>query len=194
MNSGQPIVNEEEEITHDDGSQRWVSVTKIPRFNAEGDIIGTMGISRDITKRKDTEKELERNHNFLMTIIENIHDPIYFKDEKNRFVLVNKATADQWSVNTESMIGKTDFDFLPHEKAQKAFDDENKILQTGEPIIDNIEKATGHDGLEQWFSITKVPIYYKKNKIIGTIGISRNVTEWKKIEGMKKEKDAQETK
>ena len=57
------------------------------------------------------------------------------------------------------MIGKTDFDFLPHEKAQKAFDDDNKILQTGEPIIDNIEKITGSDGLEQWFSITKVPIY-----------------------------------
>jgi len=194
IDSGQPIVNKEEKITHGDGSERWVSVTNIPRFNAEGYIIGTMGISRDITKRKETEKELKRNHNFLMTLMENIHYPIYFKDDQNRFVLVNKATADQWNVNAESMIGKTDFDFLPHEKAQKAFDDDNKILQTGEPIVDNIEKVTGSDGLEQWFSITKVPIYYNENKIIGTIGISRNVTEWKKIEGMKKEKGGQETK
>ena len=194
IDSGQPIVNKEEIITHNDGSKRWVSVTKIPRFNAEGDIIGTMGISRDITKRKKTEKELERNHSFLMTLMETIQYPLYFKDDQNRFVLVNKATADQWNVNAESMIGKTDFDFLPQEKAQKTFDDENKILQTGKSIVDNIEEVTGSDGLDQWFSITKVPIYDNENKIIGTIGICLNVTELKKIEGMKKEKDGQETK
>lgn len=129
-----------------------------------------------------------------MTLMETIHYPLYFKDDQNRFVLVNKATADQWNVNAESMIGKTDFDFLPQEKAQKTFDDENKILQTGKSIVDNIEEVTGSDGLDQWFSITKVPIYDNENKIIGTIGICLNVTELKKIEGMKKEKDGQETK
>ena len=85
------------------------------------------------------------------------------------------------------MIGRTDFDFLPHEQAQKSFDDDNRIL-LGEQVIDKIEKITGSDGLERWFSVIKVPRYDKEGHIIGTMGISRNVTEWKKLQDMKQGK------
>jgi PAS domain S-box-containing protein len=80
------------------------------------------------------------------------------------------------------MIGKTDFDFLPADQAQKAFDDDNQILQTGKAIINYLEKITASDGSEQWFSVTKVPRYDGDGKVIGTLGISRNVTEWKKLQ------------
>jgi PAS domain S-box-containing protein len=116
--------------------------------------------------------------------MDNIPDSVYFKDTQNRFILVNKAKAAHWNIQPETMIGKSDFDFLPQEQAQKTFDDDNKILQTGTPIINNIERITGPDGVEQWYSVTKVPRYDTKGKIIGTMGISRNVTEWKKLEGL----------
>jgi PAS domain S-box-containing protein len=176
LQTGQPIVNQMEKLTSTSGAERWVMVTKIPWFNVEGKIIGTMGISRDITEWKKAEKQVIKEHELLQTLIENIPDSIYFKDEQNRFILVNKAKADHWHVTEESMIGKTDFDFLPYNEAQKANNDDNKVMKTGQPILDEIEKITGSDGSERWVSVTKLPRFNEDNKIIGTMGISRDIT------------------
>ena len=117
--------------------------------------------------------------------MDTIPDSVYFKDEQNRFILVNNSKASHCNVDPESMIGKTDFDFLPHGQAQKMFEDDNKILQTGESIIDKMEKIIDSNGLERWISVTKVPRYNAEGDIIGTLGISRDVTEWKKLEDIK---------
>jgi two-component system sensor histidine kinase/response regulator len=176
MNTGQPIINKMEKLTSRDGSERWMLVTKIPWKNEDGKIIGTMGISRDVTGWKKTEEQLSKEHELLQTLITNIPDSIYFKDEWNRFVLVNEAKAEHWHVTPEDMIGKTDFDFLPADEAQKAYDDDTSIMKTGKPIIDKIEKITGIDGLERWVSVTKLPRFNDQNNIIGTMGISRDIT------------------
>jgi two-component system sensor histidine kinase/response regulator len=185
IRSGQGIINKLEYLGCNDGSERWVSVTKIPRYSEDGDIIGTMGVSRDVTDWKHAEEKLARNLELLQILMDNIPDLVYFKDIQNRFVLVNKAKAEYWNVRPEAMIGKTDFDFLPADQAQKAFDDDNQILQTGKSIINCIEKITDTDGAEHWYSVTKVPRYDLMGRIIGTLGISRNVTEWKKLQEIK---------
>jgi PAS domain S-box-containing protein len=185
MRSGQVIINKLEHLGSDDGLERWVSVTKIPRYNEEGDIIGTMGVSRDVTDWKHAEEELARNLELLQTLLDNIPDSIYFKDAQNRFILVNKVKAEHLMVRPEAMIGKTDFDFIPADQAQKEFDEDNKVLQTGKSIINCIEKITDTDGAEHWYSVTKVPRYDLGGRIIGTLGISRNVTEWKKLQEIK---------
>jgi len=179
MRCGQPIINKLEKLTREDGSERWVSVTKIPRVNEEGDIAGTMGISRDVTEWKQTEEELARNHELLQTLMDTIPDSVYFKDMQHRFILVNKAKAERWHVSPQSMLGKTDFDYLPQDQAQKACDDDTKVLQTGIPLINVMEKITRSDGVEQWFSVTKVPRFDRNGVIIGTMGISRDITAWK---------------
>ncbi len=91
-------------------------------------------------------------------------------------MLVNKAKADRWQLAAENMIGKTDFDFLPPDEAQKAYNDDTSIIKTGQPIIDKIEKITGSDGSERWVSVTKLPRFDNEKKIIGTMGISRDIT------------------
>jgi PAS domain S-box-containing protein len=144
-----------------------------------------MGVSRDVTDWKHAEEELARNLELLQTLLDNIPDSIYFKDAQNRFVLVNKVKAERWMVRPEAMIGKTDFDFLPTDQAQKEFDEDNKVLQTGESIINCIEKITDTAGAELSYSVTKVPLYDLGGKIIGTLGISRNVTECKKLQEIK---------
>jgi PAS domain-containing protein len=83
------------------------------------------------------------------------------------------------------MIGKTDFDFMSADQAQKEFDEDNKVLQTGKSIINCIEKITDTDGAEHSYSVTIVPRYDLGGKIIGTLGISRNVTECKKLQEIK---------
>ena len=176
IETGQPIINSVEKLTGSDGTERWVSFTKIPWHNQDRKIIGTMGISRDVTDWKNAEMQVAKEHELLQTLIENIPDSVYFKDDQNRFVLVNKAKADHWHVTEESMIGKTDFDFLPANEAQKACDDDTQIMKTGQPILDDIEKITGTDGSERWVSVTKLPRFNKDHKIIGTMGISRDIT------------------
>jgi PAS domain S-box-containing protein len=142
-------------------------------------------IVRDITVRNETEQKLRWEHDLLKSLMDTIPDSVYFKDEQNRFVLVNNSKARHYNINPESMIGKTDFDFLPHDQAQQMFEDDNKILNTGESIIDKIEKITDSNGFERWISVTKVPRYNTEGDIIGTLGISRDVTEWKKLENIK---------
>jgi PAS domain S-box-containing protein len=180
MNTGKSIVNKIEEFTDASGTTKWMSVTKIPRYNKHNKIIGTMGISRDITWLKQIEKESAERLELLQTLMDTIPDSVYFKDGKNKFILVNKAKAHHWKVEPDEMIGKTDFEFLPHDEAQKAFNDDKHILEKGEPIVDKMEQITGSDGKERLFSVTKVPRRNAEGKIIGTIGISRDVTKWKK--------------
>jgi PAS domain S-box-containing protein len=185
MRSGEAIVNKLEHLVYPDGSDRWLSVTKIPRYNDDGVIIGTMGLSRDVTGWKRTEEDLARNLELLQTLLDTIPDFIYFKDLQNRFVLVNKVMAEQYKLRPEMMIGKTDFDFLSKDQAQKVFDQDTQILQTGTPIINNFEKTFDASGAENWFSVTKVPRFDKDGRIIGTLGLLRNVTEWKKHQEIK---------
>jgi PAS domain S-box-containing protein len=187
MRSGQAIVNKEEHLNIDDETERLVVVTKIPRYNAEGEIIGTMGISRDMTEWKHAEEVHGRILAMLQTLLDAIPDSVFFKDEQNRFVLVNKAMAQRFMVQPDAMIGKTDFDFLSAEQAKKTFDEENQILQTGKSIINSLETVVDKDGSEQWYSVIKVARYDSGGKIIGTLGLYRNVTEWKRVQEIKQQ-------
>ena len=137
-------------------------------------------IVRDITARNETEQRRIREHELLKTLIDTIPDSVYFKDEQNRLVLVNKAKAEHSNVSPEEMVNKTDFDFLPEDQARKIFDDDNNIMQSGQPIINKLEKLTRSDGSERWVSVTKVSRYSAEGDIIGTLGISRDVTSQEK--------------
>ena len=143
-------------------------------------------IIRDISDRKQTEIKLTREHGLLQTLMDNIPDSIYFKDENNCFIMVNKAKAAHSNVKPEDMVGKTDFDFLSEEQAKKAFEDDQEILRTGKYIINKVEKLTDQSGADRWVSVTKVPRYDAEGNIIGTAGVSRDVTEWKRLEEMHK--------
>jgi len=139
-------------------------------------------VIRDISDRKQTEIKLAKEHEFLQSLMNGIPDSIYFKDIENRFIMVNKAKAANSKVKPEDMVGKTDFDFLSPEQARKAFEDDEEILKTGKFILNKIEKITHVDGSERWVSVSKIPRFDAEGNIIGTIGISRDITKWKKIE------------
>lgn len=153
----------------------------------DNDVVNFVVIIRDISDRKQAEIELAREHELLQTLMDNIPDSIYFKDEKNRFIMVNKAKAVHSNVKPEEMIGKTDFDFLPEEEARRAFEDDEELLKARKFVINKVEELTGIDGSERWVSVTKVPRFDDEGNIIGTVGISHDITEWKRLEEMLKE-------
>src|SRR5207253_6839987 len=88
---------------------------------------------------KDDDNEQERNlFHFLM---ENIPDRIYFKDRESRFICVNAAMARLFHLkNTDEAVGKIDFDFFPQADAQQMYEDEQRVVKTGEAIFGKVEK------------------------------------------------------
>jgi len=141
-----------------------------------------LAIIEDITREKYLENRLETEKNYLNLLLENMPDIIYFKDKESRFLKVSNSLADKHKCAVEDMYGKTDFDFFSFPHSQEAFNDENKILLTGIPVIDKEEKETWPNGRVTWVSTTKMPMYNDKKEIIGTFGISKNITERKKNE------------
>jgi|GEM_PF-6347287 len=114
---------------------------------------------------------------FLTALMTNVPDNIYFKDRQSRFLKISDAHAAWFGISDPTAaVGKTDFDFFTPEHAEPAFRDEQKVLSTGQPIIDQEEKETWPNGKATWVSTTKVPLRNRAGQIIGTLGISRDIT------------------
>ncbi len=169
------------EIINKQGTVLNVEVSSFFLVKQDNEVDNFVLIIRDITMRNANEKKRIYEHGLFKTLMDNIPDSLYFKDEQSRFVLVNKAKASHSNVSPEEMIGKTDFDFLSEDQARKIFIDDRSIMQSGKPIINKEEKITHSDGSERWVSVTKIPYYNAEGNIIGTMGITRDITEWKKL-------------
>ncbi len=131
---------------------------------------------QDITERKEDLENLREKKKFLDALMVSSPDQIYFKDRKHRFILLNEATAENLGATVEEAIGKTDFDFFPEELAQDYYEDEEKVMKTGEPLI-NKEEITGPEEKERWNFSTKVPIFDEDGKVVGVAGINRDITQ-----------------
>jgi|WetSurMetagenome_2_1015567.scaffolds.fasta_scaffold00241_2 PAS domain S-box-containing protein len=134
-------------------------------------------------ERKRVEEELAYERDLLHTLMDNLPDTIYFKDTESRFTRINKAQAKTLGIlNPAAAISKTDFDFFVHDHARIAFAEEQEIMRTGKALINKIEKVSRPDGNFTWFTATKVPIFDKTNTIVGTVGVSRDITKMKEFE------------
>ena len=132
--------------------------------------------------RSDIE-EIQIRKALLDALLEHVPDRIYFKDKESRFILASKSVVEQFGVNDiYGLIGKTDFDYFTDEHARPAYEDEQKIIKTGKPVLDKVEKETHPDGRVTWVSTTKVPRYDSEGNIIGILGISRDITKKKELE------------
>lgn len=120
---------------------------------------------------------------FLNCLLESIPDRIYFKDKQGRFLEVSRAEAEYLHASRPiDVVGKTDFDYFTAELAQAAFDDEQRIMLTGTPIMGKVEKKLLLDGRTGWALVSKIPLRDITGKIIGTCGISKDITELKTAE------------
>ncbi len=165
------------------GDRIHVHVIKTPLYDAAGQVVGIQGIYWDETDRKKTEEALAYERDLLRALLENIPDRIYFKDVKSRFLRISTSMARRLGVNEPSEVfGKTDFDFYPQTLAQEFFADEQRIIVTGQPLINKLERITDRDGHMSWASVTKVPLYNKSGVVTGIIGISRDISKLKEAE------------
>lgn len=110
-------------------------------------------------------------------------DTIYFKDKDSKFIWNNYMHANQLGViKPDDLVGKSDFDFFPKEFAEKARQVELEIMRTGKPVINIEEELPINDDDVMYYIASKYPLYDRNNEIVGTWGISRDITEIKKLE------------
>ncbi len=127
----------------------------------------------------------QTDQNFLLALLELSSDQIYFKDLQSRFIKVSKAVAIKHGLSEYDLIGKTDFDLFGPIHAQQAFDDEQNIINTRKPIIGKEELEDSPNGKVSWVSTTKMPLLDPNGNIIGTFGISRDITRRKRAENIR---------
>jgi two-component system, sensor histidine kinase and response regulator len=165
------------------GELIYVQVFKAPVRDAEGRAVGVQILFWDVSARRRAEVSLLQERYLLRSLMDSVPDSIYYKDSAGRFIRINKALANRFGLADPSYAeGKTDFDFFTPEHAQPAHDDEQQIMRTGQSYVNKEEKETWRDGSMRWVSTTKVPLRDEDGKIIGTFGISRDITYRKQAE------------
>ena len=132
---------------------------------------------------EEIQQKLSEEKYLLNALLNSTHDRIYFKDKDSKFIRVSQSMIELFEKEDETeILGKSDFDFGFEEHAKVAFEDEQNIIRTAEPLVDAVEKETWDDGRTTWVSTTKNPLRDLEGKIIGTFGISRDITKNKLVE------------
>jgi PAS domain S-box-containing protein len=180
LDTGQPILNKVERETLPDGTASWVITSKLPLRDKQGRIVGTFGISRDVTALKNAEQALGAERNLLRSLIDNLPDYIYAKDIECRYTLDNEAHRRLLGVTRmEEVVGRKVTDFFPSDLSRGYDADDQSIVRTGRPLINHEEPAVDRAGNSRWHSTSKIPLRDPDGSIVGLVCITRDVTEAK---------------
>ncbi len=183
MDTDAPKLDFEESQTRPDGSKTWLRTSKVPVHDHNGTVIGILGTYEDITERKRTEEQLRYERGLLRTLIDNLPDAIYAKDNACRKTLANLADVRNMGCHSEAeVLGKNDFDLYPADIASAFFADDRSIIETGQPVLNREEYFVGAEGHKRWLLTSKLPLQDDKGQYIGLVGIGRDITERKRIE------------
>jgi two-component system sensor histidine kinase/response regulator len=178
----------EERSTLGGGPAAWLHVVKSPLRDSNGGIQGVQCVFWDVTAQKEAQEGLRRSQealaceqNLLRALVDSLPDYIYAKDLESRFLLINRTLAGIYHVSSPAdALGKTDRDFYPEEMALQFRADELRVLQTGEPLVGREEMALDADGKPVWILTTKAPFRDAAGKVIGLVGMGRNITDLRK--------------
>jgi PAS domain S-box-containing protein len=142
-----------------------------------------MKLEKFESEHKQVEEALRKERNLLRAIIDNLRDYVYIKDNEGRYIVSNDAHAGFLGKETpEEVIGKTVFELFPRPLAEKYAVDDQKIIQTGQPLLNRQEQSIDQKGNEVWNLTTKVPLRDSDGKVVGLVGIARDITDRKKVE------------
>ncbi len=176
-----------------DGTTVWTEVSVSSLFDDKGKFLFFLGVTRDITARRNVEKLREQERLLLKTMVNNFPSSIWFFDKDFRKTIVNNLhlkrmakTLGRDTITEEEVIGKTNFEVYPDEIAKEYLKQDKSVLSDGIALL-NIEACTkGDDGEPLWESISKLPIHSKDGEILGMLGIANDITERKKAERLDK--------
>ncbi|MEQ8471616.1 MAG: methyl-accepting chemotaxis protein [Marinoscillum sp.] len=197
ISTGEPLVNVVQKADLKNGEAKYLSTTKMPLRNQEGEIIGTFGISRDITELKLAEiqtkeqaQELKQKEQLIKknldavkeqnglfgTILNHLEDKVEVKAPDGKFYLMNQIVAEAYGGNVQDLLGKDDHAFYDKEIADKYWNAEKEIIKTKKAVV-SLEKVTLKGQSKYWF-IRKLPLFIPEYENWGLLGIQREVEEY----------------
>ncbi|MBF0485155.1 MAG: PAS domain-containing protein [Candidatus Omnitrophica bacterium] len=170
-----------EPLAGKEGMSRWTETIKTPIRNDRGEMIGIVGIARDITDQKLAQEALQASKEYLSRIIDSVADPIFVKDREHRWVLFNKAFCDFMRRKPEEIMGKSDYDFFPKAEADVFWKKDEEVFLSGKENVneESFTDAAGHT----MTIVTKKALYADNNGNAQIVGIIRDMTEQKSVQG-----------
>ena len=210
MFNGAPTINEEYIVFANDNHGELLETTKVPVLSKDKDIIGVLGIGKDITEKRKAEKALkasneeylqlnkelnasnkqlsaakailEKSELNLRTLINTIPDLIWLKSIDGRYLFINNRTEDFFGAKEKNIIEKIDHDFVDKELADSFRKSDRLAIKNGVPIINEQLLTFANDNHSELLKITKVPVLSKDKEILGVLGIGHDITEQRKAE------------
>jgi two-component system sensor histidine kinase/response regulator len=180
--SGQPVIDLEEKETWPDGRVTWASTTKMPLRDGRGRVVGTFGISHDITDRKQIEEAIERLSRFLDTVLDELPIMLFVKDAEHlRMQRLNKAGERLLGFARQELIGKSDYDLFPAEEADFFVAKDRDVLR-GRRMVDIPEEVIQTRFGERILHTRKIPIFDEDGRATHLVGISEDITAAKQAE------------
>ena len=180
---GQTVTDREEYFLSDEGEKRWLLTSKLPLRDQNGQIVGLVGVGRDITEHKRAEQTVADERALLRTLVDHLPVAIYLKDLAGHKTLANPMELSYAGATSEGeVLGKMDSDLFPPEVAAAYRADDQKVLDTGQPVINREGSFTKPDGSVVWFLTSKVPLRDATGRVTGLAGINLDITGRKKAE------------
>lgn len=174
---------------HKDGSLRHVWTNGMPILAADGTLLGYRGLDRDNTARKIAEQDLQNARDMLRAVINTIPDLIWLKDVEGRYLACNARFEAVFGASEADILGKTDFDFVSPEMAERFRERDRAALEAGHPVNDEEEISLAGDGQRECLLTTKAPYRDSRGAVIGVLGIARDISGHKRVEASLRERN-----
>ncbi len=179
---GETVRNVEHLVRRSDTGESWFIVYDGARVPAPGGgpdlIVLTL---RDVTADRRSQSELRKSLALLQAVTEGTPDAIYVKDREGRYLLFNQAACGFVGLPREAVLGKTDFEFFEPASAELIRSRDLKAMEAGQPVTGE-ELLTSQDGPQRIYLATKAPYRDHEGNVIGLVGVSRDITEQKRLE------------
>ncbi len=177
---GKECIEDELELGCTDGRKTPCILTAIPFLASDGEIVGIVEDFKDITERKKAENTLWESENKHRTLLENLPQKIFLKDKNLVYISCNDNYARDLNIESNEIIGKTDYDFFPKELAEKYRADDKRIIESGR--TKDIEEEYIQDGQKVFVQTVKTPVKDEKGNVFSILGIFWDITERKQLE------------
>ena len=183
METGEPRLMFEEPQPRPDGSVGWIRTSKVPMRDLSGAVIGILGTYEDVTERKLAEDALFESEEKLRLVLDSIPQRVFWKDRQGTFLGANAAfNRDLGLADPREIVGKTDLDLGNDDAAAAYRADDQRVMETGQPILAYEEPSVRPDRSDGWLRTSKLPLRDRSGAVVGILGTFEDITESKRAE------------
>ena len=167
---------------HKDGRLLHVQSTGVPILDDQGQLLGYRGLHRDITAQRSAYLALRESEGWLRTLVDTLPDLVWLKDQNGVFLACNPRFEALFGHTEEDIQGKTDFDLVDRELAERFLANDRAVMAAGLPIVKEEQVTFASDGHRELLMIIKMPIRDKDGNMLGVLGVGRDITQLRQNE------------